>query len=792
MIGIVVVSHSRALADAAVALAHQVVPNGGPQIAVAAGLSDGTFGTDAAAISLAIAKMDTPDGVLVLLDLGSALLSSELAIEFLDDAVAEHVRISGAPLVEGLLAAVVLASTGASLEEVDAEARRSLTDKQAHLGHEDDAPAPITVPKQVPEPQAPAPERAIIWRTTVRNPHGLHVRPAAAIVTEMRDFDAQVLLSNATTGRGPEPADRLSRITALQLGQGHILEARFTGPDAAAARDALADLAARHFGEDLDARPVRPAHISPVVDAGSADQLNGSIAADRLTVVGRIARRTTRPSTEGYRPGPPKAELARFTAAVAQVKDFFDALVDSGVGIPGIIEAQTVMLTDRELQHGVVSRITQGFSAVDAVDEHLTGLARSFDGFADAYLRERGQDMRSLRRMLLLALMGRPLLDSAPSEPRIWLMDELDAATASRVDPRVCLGIITVSGGSSGHGVLTARARGIPVLAGYPSAESLGDGVLVAFDPVTRQLWVDPDDDVVAGLGGINEERFQESEQAHARAQEPAVTTTGIRIRVGANVSSLADAERGAEEGAEGSGIVRSEILFSAATTAPTADEQAEVYTRIGQALNGPITLRTWDPADDKPLPFLPHDPVTNPALGERGIRVMRRAPEVFREQLRAILLTASRTPVRLMLPMVTTVDEVVWARGLVDELRAEIDAPHVPIGMMVEVPGAAIRAADFAGVVDFVSIGTNDLTQYTQAADRGNPAVCDLARQDSPAILDLVAWTCKALPGIPVAVCGDLASDPTATARLIGFGVSELSVRPPIVAEIKQAVRVS
>ncbi len=206
MIGIVVVSHSRPLAQAAVDLAAQMVSGAGPKIAVAAGLDDGSFGTDAAAIALAISEVDSPDGVLVLIDLGSALLSSELAIEFLDADTAVHVRLSPAPLVEGLLSAVVLAATGASLADVDREARDALAGKAGHIDDAAEPPALLEVPRHA-RPVARQP----VWRTTVRNPHGIHVRPAAAIVTTLADLDAEVLLSNASNGRGPATASRLGR-----------------------------------------------------------------------------------------------------------------------------------------------------------------------------------------------------------------------------------------------------------------------------------------------------------------------------------------------------------------------------------------------------------------------------------------------------------------------------------------------------------------------------------------------------------------------------------------------------
>ncbi|MHB1010848.1 MAG: putative PEP-binding protein, partial [Propionibacteriaceae bacterium] len=210
----------------------------------------------------------------------------------------------------------------------------------------------------------------------------------------------------------------------------------------------------------------------------------------------------------------------------------------------------------------------------------------------------------------------------------------------------------------------------------------------------------------------------------------------------------------------------------------------------IGRALGGPITVRTWDPGGDKPLPFLETAGEANPMLGERGRRAMRRYPEIFAEQLRAIVEAAREVPVRVMFPMVTEPLEVAWARSVLADVLVETpDPPHVEVGIMVEVPAAALRADELAPLVDFASIGTNDLAQYTTAVDRGNARVAHLAQPNS-AIWALVFMTCQAFGEKPVAVCGDLASDTELTATLVGLGVRELSVRPPLVGLVKEAVR--
>lgn len=783
MIGIVVVSHSPALAQAAVELAQQMVPDGGPRVLTAAGTADGGFGTDAGAISAAIAAADCGEGVLVLLDIGSALLSSELAVEFLDPQLAARVVVSEGPLVEGLLAAVVAAVGDSPLDQVAKEARSALVGKTAHLARADDAPPLLDLPHS--PSTHPRPHR-LVWRATVRNPHGLHVRPAAAIVTALREIDATVTLANATTGKGPVRADSLSRIASLEVRQGQILEARISGPEADRARGVLAELATQDFGEDIDL--VR--RVAELRAGTETPQVHVVEGAQRRCVLGPVEHRLDA-SSAGYVPGRPKVELDRFTHAVATVDEFLSGLGVTHPTEAQILAAQRVLLADREMQHDIVGRITAGFSAVDAVEATMGELVAGFDVLDDEYLRARGQDLRSLRRLLMLALQGRPLGDRNGDEPVVWILDELDVPGAMQLDPRSCLGVITVDGGASGHGTIMALGRGIPVLTGHREAAGLPEGSIVAFDPVTDELWINPDERVRREIARRNERRAAAAELARSMATQPALTMSGQHIEILCNVGSMDDVEKAAAEGADGIGMVRTELLYAAHTKPPSVAEQAETYTAISRLMGDrPVVIRVWDPAADKPVAFLPGRREANPALGERGMRAMRRHSEAFADQLRAVARASREANLKVLLPMVTSVGEVLWARQVLVQMCREEGVPQVPLGIMVEVPAAAITSRAFASIINFATIGTNDLCQYAQAADRNNVRVRELARQDAPAVLDLVSMTTSGLPGVPVGVCGDLASDPTATSRLVNRGVSQLSVRPGMVAEIKQAVR--
>jgi len=321
----------------------------------------------------------------------------------------------------------------------------------------------------------------------------------------------------------------------------------------------------------------------------------------------------------------------------------------------------------------------------------------------------------------------------------------------------------------------------------------VADGTVVALDGATGELVVDPPPDRLAALCERAAAGAERARAADERATEPARTRDDVHVLVGVNVGSRADAAAAA--GADLAGLVRTEFLFLDRDRAPDVDEQVAAYLGVAEALGGRrITLRTLDVGGDKPLPYLPLPGEANPFLGVRGIRLAGPHPALLRDQLRAVVRVAHETPVSLMFPMVAALDELLAARRELAAVIAEEgrgDPAGLQVGIMVEVPAAALKAAAFVPHVDFLSIGTNDLTQYALAAERGNPAVAALADPLDPGALRLVDAVCRAAEGRAlVAVCGEAAGDPLAARLLVGLGVRELSVVPPLVAATKQVVR--
>ncbi|MGA5303929.1 phosphoenolpyruvate--protein phosphotransferase [Nucisporomicrobium flavum] len=774
-----VVSHSRALARAAVALAAEMTQGRPVPLEIAAGLDETTTGTDAVAITTAIQAADRGDGVVVLMDLGSAVLSAELALEMLDDDARERVVLCAAPLVEGLVAAVVTAAGGAGRKEVAGEAMGALGGKLAHLGGQE--------PRQ-PEGTGTDSDADFV----VRIPHGLHARPAARLVTLARDLDARVELRNGTTGSGWVPASSLSRVATLGVLPGHRVDVRASGPQAREAVDGILALAAADFGETEGDRAVpEPPARAPV---GAGVPASPGIA---VGPVRHAASAVLEVPDEPYRGA--EQERGRIEAATATVRDELRRLRaatarEAGEGHAGIFDAHLLLLDDADLLDDVRARIDDGSPAPRAWADATGRVAAEFDALEDPYLRGRASDVREVGSQVLRTLLGAG--SAAMPGAGVLVAPDLSPAEAAVLDPERAAGVLLAYGSPTSHGAILARTRGIPAVVGLgPAILEVPDGTPVALDGGTGEVVVAPADPVVVEFTKRSAEQASRRDRAAARASAPAATRDGEPLTVGANVGSVADARAAAGSGADLAGLVRTEFLFLDRDAAPDADEQEAVYRQIGEALGGRrLTLRTLDVGGDKPLRYLPADAEANPFLGVRGIRHSLAHPHLLADQLLAFVRVAYDVPVSVMVPMVSTVAEVVTVRRMLDEAVARAGRgtpPGLRVGVMTEVPATALKTAALTPYVDFFSIGTNDLTQYALAAERGNAALAGLADGLDPGVLRLIDAVCRGADGrATVAVCGELASDEAAVPLLAGLGVRQLSVVPRMVPLVKEAVR--
>ena len=814
MVGIVIVSHSARLADGVVELAREMA---GPDVAiVAAGgldLPDRPLGTDAALIARAIEAAWADDGVLVLMDLGSAVLSAEMAAEMMPDERRSSLVLCEAPLVEGAVAAAVAARLGDPLDQVAAEARGGLAGKVAHLAGpvgEPAALAPLGPPAQA---AAPGEGPALELRITVTPRLGLHARPAARFVQTVGRFDATVTAENVTAPAGPASARSLNGVATLGVQQGHEVLIKATGPQAAQVLAAVRELAGRDFDEPPAAGPpAEPPEAAAGRPAGPRGRpadgtvLRGIPGSPGLAVGDAVHLRQAAVEVPREPGTDPAAELARLDAALEATRREVQAARDSvavrtgGEYEAGIFDAHLLFLSDEALLDPARRGIREGRNAADAWDSAVAGVEGEWQRLTDSYQRERVRDLDSIRTGVLGHLLGARRAELGRSG--IVVAAELTPADTAGFDPAVVRGIATAMGGPTSHAAILARALGIPAVLGLgPDVLAVPEATPLLLDGDQGLVQVTPGQADLAAAEQAARQRRQARNRARQRAPEPAVTADGTRIEVAANAGSPEDVRHAVDAGADGIGLLRTEFLFLDAPRMPTEAEQAAVYADLAGILAGrPMIVRTMDVGADKPLPYLPRDAEPNPALGQRGLRLGLARTEVLLPQLRAVLRVAAGHPVKLMFPMVATEQEVHAALGLVRQARDALAAEGVAVpaegamevGIMIEVPAAALTAARLAPAVDFFSVGTNDLTQYTLAADREVAAVAGLSDALHPAVLILIGRAAGAVVGAGgwAGVCGELAADPLAVPLLLGLGVRELSVGPGAVATVKEIVR--
>jgi phosphocarrier protein FPr len=441
--------------------------------------------------------------------------------------------------------------------------------------------------------------------------------------------------------------------------------------------------------------------------------------------------------------------------------------------------------------------IGDGASAAAAWSASVDELSHAWEGLEDPYLRGRVADLRSVGRQVLARILGievpRPRLDA----PGVLVARDLEPADTVGLDRDACRGIALAHGGPTSHAAILARALGIPAVVGLgEQLLQVRDGVPLGLDGAAGTIHVDPPASTVATLERTAEEIERRDREARSRAAIAAVTLDGTEIAVLANVGGPVDigtdVRAAVAAGCEGVGLLRTEFLFVGRDTIPDEEEQERAYRDAAEALDGrPLTIRTLDVGADKPLPGIARPDEPNPFLGVRGIRLGLERPELLAAQLRAIARVTAEHDVRVLFPMVATLEELHAALAAL-ETALDRSGARPPAGIMIEVPSAALLATRLASEVAFLSIGTNDLTQYVLAADRGNDRVGAIADPLHPAVLRLIAETGRAAiaAAIPAAVCGELAGDPRATALLVGLGVRELSMSAPAIPAVKEAVR--
>jgi phosphoenolpyruvate-protein phosphotransferase len=626
---------------------------------------------------------------------------------------------------------------------------------------------------------------------TLANPNGLHARPAAMFAQAAKGFSASIQLHKQQASAN---AKSLVAIMALQTAHGDVVHVSAVGPDAEAAIKALAELLVTGCGEGGEAS----ARVEVNRTEDSSLRVLRGVCASPGSAFGQVVQiieQTLQVNELGSTPQVERDHLSRaLTDAVMGLQQLRDNAIGSAQA--DIFKAHQELLEDPGLLEVAHALINEGKSAGFAWRAATESTATLFKSLGNALLAERAADLADVGQRVLRLILG--VQDNAMDLPdgAILIADQLTPSQTAGLDTRKVLGFATVGGGATSHVAILARAAGLPAICGLPTQVlALANGTQVLLDADKGELHLDPELAAIEQLHANRQQRQKRHLYQLAQAALAACTRDGHHVDVTANVASLSETEQAMTLGGEGVGLLRSEFLYLDRNHAPSHEEQASTYGDIARALGASrsLVVRTLDVGGDKPLAYVPMDSETNPFLGMRGIRLCLERPQLLRDQFKAILSSAGLARLHIMLPMVTQLSELRRARQLLEEEARALGLAELPkLGIMIEVPAAALMADLFAPEVDFFSIGTNDLTQYTLAMDRDHPRLASQADSFHPSVLRLIASTVKAAHahGKWVGVCGAMASETLAVPLLLGLGVDELSVSVPLIPAIKAAVR--
>lgn len=505
-----------------------------------------------------------------------------------------------------------------------------------------------------------------------------------------------------------------------------------------------------------------------------------------------------------YQPGTVEEELEKLNNAVAEVADILEKSVEQMRAVghdeqANIMEAHLFLAQDPMLTDGMTDKVQEMGNAPAAILASAAESAKIFQSMDDEYLRERAADVLDVSKRIAGKILG--IKEPEVGDNMVILCGyEVEPSVIASVPDDKIAGVIMGQGSTTCHAVIIAKSRAIPTVVGMEHRlDAIPEGAFVIIDGHTGDIFVDPDAETIKEYEAKLAKQRADEERYAALKDLPAVTKDGVEVQLAANIGSPNDAENAAKYGNKGVGLFRSEFVFMGREDIPSEEMQFESYKKAVEACNGELcVIRTMDIGGDKPLPYLniPHE--DNPFLGYRAIRISLNRRDLFMPQLKAILRAGVYGRAAIMAPMIVSVDEILRLRSFVREAMQELEdegkeySKTVQLGIMVETPAAAVMTPIFAKYVDFFSIGTNDLVQYTLSVDRVNPNVGYLYNHFHPAVLQLIQRTIKSASdrGIWSGMCGEMASDPYAAVILMAMGISELSMSAPSIPRVKEMLR--
>ncbi|MEM9774976.1 MAG: phosphoenolpyruvate--protein phosphotransferase [Chloroflexota bacterium] len=637
----------------------------------------------------------------------------------------------------------------------------------------------------------------------IYNETGLHARPAKALVKLAKSFDSDIKIQH-----GEKKVNAKSMISVLTLGvkkSGRIF-VEIDGDDEVAASEAIESAVVSGLGEEVKAPKTNGHTVAhKMMEQKLADNQMKGIPASTGLAHGPVFRWSEKSFDLPSDYAGAAEELKQFADAVLKTRTELNALViritaDLSAEEAEIFNAHLEILADQELQQEVKDRIKAGENSAQSWYAVCDAQANALSQIDDETLAARSADVRDVCGRLLAHLLNQSQSGKTLHQPSILLARDLSPSDTASLNANLVLAFVTSEGGPNAHSAIIARAMGIPAVVGLgPGMDSISDDATLIVNGATGLVEVNPSDESIEKVKAEQDKQAQKAAAMLAVAKDFALTQDGVRVEVFGNGGSAADCGSCKGNGAEGIGLLRTEFLFLGKNEEPSEAEQYDTYSNILSVMDGrTVIFRTLDIGGDKPVPYITVPNEENPFLGERGVRLMiNHYPEMLRTQLKALLRAyrdSGTEKMGIMFPMVGQLSEWRKAKQHTVEVSKElgISLDGIEMGVMIEVPSAALNAVAFAQEVDFFSIGTNDLTQYTMAIDRQHPTLAGQADGLDPAVLRLIAMTADAAHGAGkwVGVCGELAADPAATQILIGLGIDELSVNNKAIPSLKDRIR--
>lgn len=789
MVGLVLVSHSKALVEAALTLVKELSPIPIP-IAGAGGVGENKreLGTDATDILEAIKEVFSEDGVLILADMGSAILSSEFALELLDSLEAKKVKICPAPIIEGAVAAAVQIGLNRSLEDVDKEARLGLSAKEEHL-----------LPHSFPEKEDNKSFLQVDFETNpqvisrvfkVKNQHGLHARPISRLIQTAAQFSAKIGVKNITKNTTIADAESLIALGRLQAEKNDEIMFFALGEDAIQSLDALEALHNTNYGDKDFVELIEKRVESNQFAISQGYAIGPAIIVNETDVV-----------IEKITISNPYTEITRLKEAIKNaVNQLTNEISIHNNCDTDIFKAHLLMLTDPMLIDFAEKMIESELCNADyAWHTAIQTISQEYQAMENSYFKMRAADLIDIGKRVLYTLGAISQKDSISFDKEgIVFIGELLPSMAALLNPNIIKAVVTEFGGMTSHAAIITRSLGIPLISGFADWKKIKNGTPVIVDGYTSELYFNPNEELLKQYTAKYNQWKKDFYDLKQKAQTPAFTQDGQQITVLSNIGSLSDAQSVGESGADGVGLLRTEFLFLNRKKAPTETEQYIALRDILTVIDKPITLRTLDIGGDKPLPYLHREREDNPFLGVRGVRLYKTEPELFSIHIRAVLRAAFNTNTKLMFPMIAQINEFEAVKNQVIAVHNQLENEGIAhlwpieIGVMIETPAAALIAQELAQKVDFFSIGTNDLTQYIMAAERGNKQLSEYSDPMSLPLLRALALIIESgkASNIPVSLCGELGVLKPSLSILLSLGLTTISLTGASIPEAKNIIR--